>query len=200
MNPAIYTVILFLLCIKMTMDPAMDTVILVLLCIKSQRIRAMETTILFLLCITKIKDPAIDTVNLFLLCIKKTMDPAMDTVILFFLCMKQTMDPAMDAVILFLLCIKKWIRQWIQLFCSCCALKSNGSCNGYSFSNYVEFSRRWWFSHMRVQLVQRRSRVRSRSTATFFRWHWNIFYDHSHPLIQEWQLSVSGERKCTSTG
>ena len=38
-------------------------------------------------------------------------------------------------------------------------------------------------------------------SATFFRgdWSWNIFYGHSLPLplIQEGQLSVSGERMCT---
>ena len=35
--------------------------------------------------------------------------------------------------------------------------------------------------------------------ATFFRWDWswNHFYDHSLPLIQEGQLSVTCERMCT---
>ena len=56
-----------------------------------------------------------------------------------------------------------------------------------------------WLSSMRVRLETRRSRVQPQPrSATFFRgdWSWNIFYGHSLPLIQEGQLSVSGERMC----
>ena len=52
-----------------------------------------------------------------------------------------------------------------------------------------------------VWLKTRRSRVQPLPrSATFFRgdWSWNIFYGHSFLLlIQEGQLSVSGERMCT---
>ena len=55
-------------------------------------------------------------------------------------------------------------------------------------------------SWMRVQLETRRSRIWPPPRwVTFFRgdWSWNIFYSHSLLLIQEGQLSVSGERMCT---
>ena len=66
---------------------------------------------------------------------------------------------------------------------------------------HCPLSRPWWRSWMRIRLETRKSRVRSPPrSATFF-----VEIDHeifstvilSLPLIQEGQLSVSGERMCT---
>ena len=66
---------------------------------------------------------------------------------------------------------------------------------------YTSWCRPRWLSWMRRPTGDRRSRVQPPPrSATFFRrdWLWNIFYGHSLPsLIQEGQLSVSGERMCT---
>ena len=63
-------------------------------------------------------------------------------------------------------------------------------------------SQPWWLSLMRAQLVIRRSRVRPLPgwQHSFVEiWSWNIFYGHSLPsTIQEGQLTVSGERMCTT--
>ena len=61
-----------------------------------------------------------------------------------------------------------------------------------------------WLSRMRIGLVIRRSPVRSppgQQHSFMENDHdGNIFYSHGLPLIQEGQLSLSGERMCTSTG
>ena len=88
-----------------------------------------------------------------------------------------------------------------RFWCSGSEVDVKGKCKVPVDKSFNSTCRPWWLSWMHVRLETRRSRVQPRRG----RQHSFLEIDHeifstvipSLPLIQEWQLSVSGQRMCT---